>query len=102
MNCYQYRYNIKLIKKSRKSLLGVGLLVLAPSLDDNLELPLVEGHQAEVEAGEEAGEAEEEGKEDEVYLETTVIIIVFIIIVNEGRKMNLYPYWPRGCSSHLN
>ena len=53
-----------MIKKSRKSLLGVGLLVLAPSLDDNLELPLVEGHQAEVEAGEQTGETEEESDED--------------------------------------
>ena len=39
---------------------GVGLLSLRPGVHDNLELGLVEAHEAEVEAGEEARQAEED------------------------------------------
>ena len=39
--------------------LGIAFLLLRPSAHHDLELGLVEGHQAEVEAWEEATEAEE-------------------------------------------
>ena len=39
-------------------------LLFCPGAHHDLKLGLVERHEAEVEAGEEAGEAEEEGEED--------------------------------------
>ena len=43
--------------------LGITLLLLSPSAHHNLQLCLVQRHQPQVEAGEEAAEAEEDGEQ---------------------------------------